>query len=107
MNYASKGKGKNEEVAWNCYEPNPGPPMRATAEKGLHKHLTHTKDDDQKLIELEKWRTSMRHLAHVMGVKPEEFNYEQQIEAIRYLMPGYALFAEANPQMEHPLGTWF
>ena len=49
----------------------------------------------------------MRHLAHIMGVKPEEFNYEQQIEAIRYLMPGYALFNEANPQLEHPLGIWF
>ena len=53
-------------------------------------------------MELEKWRISMRHLAHIMGEKPENFNYEKQKKALNYLMPGYSLYGEGNPLIEHP-----
>ena len=48
----------------------------------------HLPTDKDKLLELEKYRISMRHLAAMMGKNPDEFTFEDQQKAIRYLMPG-------------------
>ena len=37
-----------------------------------------------------------------MGRDAKTFTYDDQVRAMRYLMPGYAQFAEANPKLEHP-----
>lgn len=49
----------------------------------------HIPTDNDKIIEMEKYRISMRHLAVMMGKNPDEFTFEDQQKAIRYLMPGY------------------
>ena len=49
----------------------------------------HIPTDKDKIIEMEKYRISMRHLAVMMGKNPDEFTFEDQQKAIRYLMPGY------------------
>ena len=71
-----------DEIEWQNYQPNQIP-LGSAQETRLHEHLRHTRDDDQRLIELEKWRVSQRHLAHLMGEKPEHFDHEKQVDAIR------------------------
>ena len=56
------------------------------------KHIMHIPTDKDKIMELEKYRISMRHLAVMMGKNPDEFTFEEQQKAIRYLMPG-----QSNP----------
>ena len=84
----------------------------------------HIPTDKDKIIEMEKYRISMRHLAVMMGKNPDEFTFEDQQKAIRYLMPGqdslmdpltveeslykpifsgYSLFGEGTPRLTHPI----
>ena len=37
-----------------------------------------------------------------MGEDPKTFKYDQQVAAMKYLMPGYVMYAEACPKLEHP-----
>jgi len=69
----------------------------------LVKHIMHIPTDKDKIIEMEKYRISMRHLAVMMGKNPDEFTFEDQQKAIRYLMPGYSLFGEGTPRLTHPI----
>ena len=66
-------------------------------ETQLVKHLIHIPTDKDKIMEMEKYRISMRHLAVMMGKNPDEFTFEDQQKAIRYLMPGYFHLASWKP----------
>ena len=37
-----------------------------------------------------------------MGENPKNFKYDDQVAAMKYLMPGYVMYAEACPKLEHP-----
>jgi len=88
------------EHRWKNWEPPPR--FGKLSETHLVKHLMHIPTDKDKIMELEKYRISMRHLAVMMGKNPDEFTFEEQQKAIRYLMPGYSLFGEATPRVNHP-----
>jgi len=91
-----------EKLAWRHYRRGPSLAMK---ERNLDKHLQWNPNDPERLLELEQHRISARHLAHIMGRDAKNFTYDDQVRAMRYLMPGYAQYAEANPKLEHP-GEW-
>jgi len=41
---------------------------------------------------MERYRISARHLAAIMGKDPKTFTYDDQTKAMKYLMPGYAMY---------------
>merc|ERR1719402_182833 len=88
-----------DKLAWRQYKT---PPALAQKERNLDQYLEWTKTDEERVKELERYRISSRHLAAMMGEDPKTFTYDDQQRAIKYLMPGYAMYAEANPKLEHP-----
>jgi len=68
----------------------------------LYEHQQFENTDEARIQELERYRISARHLASIMGENPKNFKYDDQVAAMKYLMPGYVMYAEACPKLEHP-----
>jgi len=88
-----------EQLSWRQYK---RAPNLNQSDRFLAQYFDWHKNDEERIQELERYRISTRHLAAIMGKDPKTFTYDDQQAAVKYLLPGYVMYAEGNPKLEHP-----